>query len=562
MPRRNRSDGSRTRHLLNIVIVMAVMAGCSQERPADSRLLEAECEVDMQPYAALRMLQPYTTDSFATAGDRALYHLLLTESMHNVGVILWGDSAISASREYYEQTSDRDRTARAQLHHALVLYEQGRRYDAVTMMKRAERTIGDNGRPAFMFSLYESIGAVNENARNTEAALAYYRRALLSARATGDTTFIVRGINNMARMFCASDRTDSLRAYVRMYHPLLVSASGIVEAEALTNIAFLHMTQGRRDEAIRTLDEARMAYPHYRTLKLQADIYASGGNIEQACELWYQVLDSSSPELYRDAYDRLVAHLYATRRYESAAYLADKRIERDGAASRDNDMAQIISIQTEFDREAAELNLYRIIVRLQWAVLLLAVAVAAVMIYHRRRVRRLNGRYEAYLSRYNTVQAELASLLMQKETDRSLIEAKTAETDRLQRQLAEYQDDHRRPDEWNLHEQLMRSVTVARLHNLAARGREAAPLDWDDLHRLAAEHLPALLHLLNTSPAVNAKETNVCLLIRLRFIPSEIATLTATSPQTITNMRVRLLLKLFGERGGARDFDARIREWQ
>lgn len=64
---------------------------------------------------------------------------------------------------------------------------------------------------------------------------------------------------------------------------------------------------------------------------------------------------------------------------------------------------------------------------------------------------------------------------------------------------------------------------------------------------------------LNNTDSLNIKETNVCLLIRLRFIPSEIAILTDMSPQLITNMRVRMLFKIFGERGGARDFDSRIR---
>lgn len=32
------------------------------------------------------------------------------------------------------------------------------------------------------------------------------------------------------------------------------------------------------------------------------------------------------------------------------------------------------------------------------------------------------------------------------------------------------------------------------------------------------------------------------------------------SAQSVTNMRQRLMLKIFGDKGGARDFDRRIRE--
>lgn len=555
-------------HLLRLAAMVTIMAGCSAERSADSRLLEAERETVIHPYTALRMLQPYTADSFPASGDRALFQLLLTESMHSVGVVLVNDSAIAAARDYYEHSGDRPRTARAQLHHALTLYEQGRRYDAVALMKRAERTASGAGSPAFLFSLYDALGAVNEKAHDTGAALACYRRALLAALSTADTTLTVRGFNNVVRVFCASGQTDSARIYINRCKPLLSSIGGEPKAEALTCVAFLQMADGQRDKALLTLGEAHAAYPHYRAMKLQADICAASGDTARACELWYQVLDSRDPELYTDAYDRLISHFYATRRYDRAAYLATRRIGADSLARRGKDLAQIMSIQDTADREAAALSRYRTIALLQWAVLLLAVAVAAVIAYHRRSTRRQNRRYEAYLQRYNTVRTELAELRAEQEAERTRtdnasraqIETLAAENEQLQRRLAEYQDDRRRPDEWNMDEQLMQATAVARLHNLAARGREAATLDWTDLHRLAADHLPSLLALLNTSATVNAKEINVCLLIRLRFIPSEIATLTGTSPQTITNMRVRLLQKLFGERGGARDFDARIRE--
>ena len=60
---------------------------------------------------------------------------------------------------------------------------------------------------------------------------------------------------------------------------------------------------------------------------------------------------------------------------------------------------------------------------------------------------------------------------------------------------------------------------------------------------------------------VTTKEQNICLLIRHNFQPTEVATLTISTPQTITNTRVRLLKKLFNETGGAKDFDARLRSF-
>ena len=58
---------------------------------------------------------------------------------------------------------------------------------------------------------------------------------------------------------------------------------------------------------------------------------------------------------------------------------------------------------------------------------------------------------------------------------------------------------------------------------------------------------------------LSTRDQNVCLLIRQNFQPTEIASLTISTPQTITNTRVRLLRKLFNETGGAKDFDIKIK---
>ena len=66
--------------------------------------------------------------------------------------------------------------------------------------------------------------------------------------------------------------------------------------------------------------------------------------------------------------------------------------------------------------------------------------------------------------------------------------------------------------------------------------------------------------MLSDISSLQPRELNVCLLIRLRFQPSEVAVLTASSPQSVTNLRVRLLQKVFHQKGGARDFDEQLRD--
>ena len=97
---------------------------------------------------------------------------------------------------------------------------------------------------------------------------------------------------------------------------------------------------------------------------------------------------------------------------------------------------------------------------------------------------------------------------------------------------------------------------VARLHATANKGRVAAD---DDMNALAQHSYALNPNLQLLLAPLSVKEQNICLLIRHNFQPTEIASLTISSPQTITNTRVRLLKKLFSETGGAKDFDLMLK---
>ena len=97
---------------------------------------------------------------------------------------------------------------------------------------------------------------------------------------------------------------------------------------------------------------------------------------------------------------------------------------------------------------------------------------------------------------------------------------------------------------------------VSRLHTTANKGRAADDDDINALAQLSYANSPKLRELLTE---LNAKEQTVCLLTVHSFLPTEIAALTISTPQAVTNTRVRLLKKLFQQTGGAKDFDMAIK---
>ena len=96
---------------------------------------------------------------------------------------------------------------------------------------------------------------------------------------------------------------------------------------------------------------------------------------------------------------------------------------------------------------------------------------------------------------------------------------------------------------------------------MAAAGKQAGDAEWRDLRMVVNQYIPGFIKSLSAFPyQMNARETNLCILVKLRFLSSEISTLfNVVNSQTISNLRIRLHSRLFGEKGKANEFDEKIR---
>ena len=115
---------------------------------------------------------------------------------------------------------------------------------------------------------------------------------------------------------------------------------------------------------------------------------------------------------------------------------------------------------------------------------------------------------------------------------------------------------HRQKEREQRENSHMMKEVVSSLHATANKGKPATDEDANNLAQISYSQNPELRELLSI---LNSKEQMVCLLTRQNFLPTEIATLTISTPQSITNTRVRLLKKIFNETGGAKDFDNAIK---
>ena len=507
------------------LILSLFIVGCSSEQPHNEFLTKAEQKVFEHPDSVVSMLAPHWNDTTMNTADRALYGLLYTEALHRSGLYMETDSLILISKKYYESNGDKEHLARTLLHHAIILYNQQQTHEAVLTMKQAEHLAEGLDMPGFEWYLYSVLGDVNDNVGNHTQTLRYYRQALAAAHRSKNDDWVVRTLNNIALTFDLLGQRDSLNYYTELAKPFAPNTNGEVRATYLVNKASYLLSIGKREEARKNLMDAQGISPTDRGSKLLADIYVKEGDIEAAAQQWYQLIHSFSPDVSIQSYRLLIDYLSKRGDTAGVAEYSQRLNKVYHRLYERSDAAGIIDMQVQYDEQQKERRQYQTTILLLATILLLILVAIIAIWYSRRRIDKLNARFVESQQKYDLTRQELTQMRKQKE-----------------RELRENSDQLK--------------TVVARLHATANRGGVAADVDMNAL----AQHSYALNPNLQLLLApLSAKEQNISLLIRHNFQPTEIASLTISSPQTITNTRVRLLKKLFNETGGAKDFDLMLK---
>ena len=93
------------------------------------------------------------------------------------------------------------------------------------------------------------------------------------------------------------------------------------------------------------------------------------------------------------------------------------------------------------------------------------------------------------------------------------------------------------------------------LQRRLATGQRLKEDDWQEIESQIRKVYPGFISQLRGLYAMSELEYQVCLLIKLRIAPSDIAAVLARDVSTISTVRSRLYKKVFGQKGGTREWD-------
>ena len=93
------------------------------------------------------------------------------------------------------------------------------------------------------------------------------------------------------------------------------------------------------------------------------------------------------------------------------------------------------------------------------------------------------------------------------------------------------------------------------LQRRIATGQRLKEDDWNGIEHQIRKVYPGFSSQLRNLHAMSELEYQVCLLVKLRIVPSDIAAVLARDVSTISTVRSRLYKKVFGQKGGAKEWD-------
>lgn len=189
------------------------------------------------------------------------------------------------------------------------------------------------------------------------------------------------------------------------------------------------------------------------------------------------------------------------------------------------------------------------------------IVIVAWLIYQKRLKKERQKQIETnkgYQSLLHEIEKSAEELQLVKTDSERFLKEKELEIQSLQTALSMYQGNVQNIEQWNNERTILQCDLVHHLHSLSAQGKVATQDELDGLVTIA-QNVFQKFHQTITDPTkrLSNREIITCILIRFKFIPSEIAVLTNNSYQQITNLKSTINKKLF-DKNGAKTLDSNL----
>lgn len=565
------------RHIVGLLTLLLffLLSSCEKTSIHSSFFPEVEALMPNRPDSALALLEKRESIETFSRKDKARYYLLLTEAWDKNYVEHTTDSLITIATEYYEETDDVERKAKA-------WYYRGRINEDIQQPLKAQayylnalrdkEMIKDN---ALLGRVYNRIGMLYTYQRVYEKAIPYLQQAYTSFQSIKDTIGQTYVLGDLGRTYMVLGQLDSARI---AYERALPYAK---EAELTTfpsELGSLYLEEGLYEKAYNAIltalawTEETRRDPVYLVL---GKYYLRVNSLDSAEYYLRKAQKSSSLYTQASAFHYLSLVKKARKDWKtSISYDDTYDVLRDSIdkMTMSESIRHVESLYSYQELNQAlsqqELTLMRISKeRYLYAFVICVVLLVCMGLYMRwkkikivslRREEELKGSMEAQHQRGKVqkeenerqialLEEEIARIKNEKKQELRIVSLE------LEKQRLEICNESIA----NAESKRLLSMAILQKSPVCEKFREKNGLkiqseDWDLLENLLNETYPGFTHRLKTlCPAISDVELKACMLTKIDLPASHISKLLNYNSSVL---RPRIYKKIFGKEGSVQEF--------
>lgn len=525
--------------------------------------------------------------SFGCSGDKAqmLQQLEQLEQRNRSGEAMLNDSLAESLVNYFDRHGDANERMRSR-------YILGRTYYCLDELPRALEMYNEAADCADTTSADCDFAKLSRV--YAQRAAIYYDQVIPNGQIENlrkATYYALKGNDSLMAIECFAQQADG--------YDLLQKHDSVISIKERAAKMFKNI--GRDDRAAQTLGSTITSLIETGNLSkagLYCRIYEQGAGIyndtiSEGHEIYYYIkgkyylavhqLDSAE-YLFRkelrdgkDINDHIAGYkglqeLYEQKRIpDSIAKYAKLSYELNDSAYLLSEMQNIQKFQASYNYNHHKLLAEQSEKKAQQSLNLLIVIIALVIIisilayywfksYQAKRKAEIL-QYRKDLEKLERLQTELQDICSEEKLSPwEIFEKKQGEIVTILNRVTEYKRKTKQPLA-TLEERLSKAPVVKRLKEYVNANpyQKASQADFAELRSLLNEELPHFYTTLNTPHyTLSEIEYDVSMLLRVRFSPMDIHKLTGMSPGYVSNMRSRLLLRVYGVDGSPADYDKRV----
>lgn len=578
------------RLLLLVMVFPLLMLSCSRggkELAAKLHLADSLIEAEPDSGAALLMsLEEEAAD--ASRANRYRYQLLLAKAMNKTYRPITTDSVMREVADYYDDHGSANDRMEAHYLLGCAYRDMGDLPQALLQYEEAVAkadTASEDCDFKTLGRIYGQAAGILWDIQQPKDQLRYSKFAHKYALKARDTLMAISAYEDLA---------DA-------YETLNMLDSEVIISESASKMYAEYGEKERGASTLGSIIDNYVARKDFANAKRCMDIYdkESGfvqpdGNVQEGRELYYyykaiyyigisksdsaayflrKLQGKSNPSLKeRTSAAQGLYELYLStgERDSSLKYasmltsLKDSslRLQMARGTSRVNAIYKYNKAKEEANQK--ELRAARFKYSLYFALTLSSVLIAALLYLNNRKSKRLwkeqlvAERNQALLAQsqaeLDKTKSDLRMLQARNEEDKArLIEQKQQQVILLQEKINQLNKPHDKADVEN---RIFNAPITDKLHALAVKSIEKPSLqDWRALREMMEKEIPSFHAALNQGEPLQQDEYDICVLIRLRFRPIDIAKLLGISKANVTTKRSRMLKKITGKEGTAKDLD-------